>query len=84
MVAVLAVLTISFLCGGFSLVLGQFGGIILELSAQSIGLVYLPGTVLLAGASFWAGHLVAEYTARPVLITGLLVLPVPAESRLPA
>ena len=55
-------------------VLGQFGGIILGLSAQSIGLVYLPGTVLLAGASLWAGHLVAEYTARPVLITGLLVL----------
>ena len=68
------VLTISFLCGGVSLVLGQFGGIILGLSAQSIGLVYLPGTVLLAGASLWAGHLVAEYTARPVLITGLLVL----------
>ena len=42
-------LTISFLCGGFSLVLRQFGGIILGLSAQSIGLVYLPGTVLLAG-----------------------------------
>lgn len=48
-VAVLAVLTISFLCAGFSVVLGQFGGTILGLSAQSIGLVYLPGTVLLAG-----------------------------------
>lgn len=73
-VALLTVLTIGFLCGGFSLVLGQFGGVILGLSAQSIGLVYLPGTVLLAGVSILAGHLVAKYTARPVLIGGLLVL----------
>ena len=36
--------------------------------------MYLPGTVLLAGASLWAGHLVGKYTARPVLIAGLLVL----------
>jgi DHA2 family multidrug resistance protein-like MFS transporter len=36
--------------------------------------VYLPGTVLLAGVSILAGHLVAKYTARPVLIAGLLVL----------
>ena len=35
--------------------------------------MYLPGTVL-AGASLWAGHLVGKYTARPVLIAGLLVL----------
>jgi MFS family permease len=73
-VALLAVLSIGFLCGGFSVVLGQFGGIILGLSAQSIGLLYLPGTVLLAGVSILAGHLVAKYTARPVLITGLLAL----------
>ncbi|MGE5697711.1 MAG: MFS transporter [Candidatus Sericytochromatia bacterium] len=74
LVAVLTVLTISFLGGGFNVVLGQFGGIVLGLSAKSIGLVYLPGTVLLAGASLWAGHLVGKYTARPVLIAGLLVL----------
>ena len=54
--------------------LGQFGGIVLGLSAQKIGLVYLPGSGLLAGASLWAGHHVAKYTARPVLITGLLIL----------
>ncbi|MBX7433017.1 MFS transporter [Mycobacterium sp. Y57] len=73
-VAVLSVLTFNFLCSGFSVVLGQFGGIILGLSATTIGLVYLPGTVLLAGVSILAGHLVTKYSARPVLITGLGVL----------
>ncbi|WP_099021699.1 MFS transporter [Mycolicibacterium palauense] len=73
-VALLTVMTIGFLSGGFSLVLGQFGGVILRLSAQEIGMVYLPGTVLLAGLSIVAGHLVAKYSARPVLVTGLLVM----------
>ncbi|GAB89194.1 MFS transporter [Gordonia rhizosphera] len=73
-VALLAVLTVGFLCGGFSVVLGQFGGLVLGLSAKTIGLVYLPGTVLLATVSILAGHLVAKYTARPVLISGLVVL----------
>ncbi|MBX7435570.1 MFS transporter, partial [Mycobacterium sp. Y57] len=75
-VGVLAVLTIGFLSGGFSVVLGQFGELILGLSARTIGLVYLPGTLLLAAVSILAGHLVAKYSARPVLIAGLLVLAV--------
>ena len=74
MVAVLAVLTISFLCGGSVSCWGSSVGPSSGSSSQSIGLVYLPGTVLLAGASLWAGHLVGKYTARPVLIAGLLVL----------
>ncbi len=72
--ALSAVLAIGFLSGGFSVMLGQFGAIILGLSAKTIGLVYLPGTVLLAVVSLLAGHLVAKYTARPVLIVGLAVM----------
>ncbi len=73
-VAVLAVLTLNFLSGGFGVVLGQFGSDVLNLPAQTIGLLYLPGTTLSAAAAVLAGRLVARRTARPVLVTGLLLL----------
>lgn len=72
--AALAMLTSSFFVAGFGVVLGQFGSEVLSLSAQAIGLLYLPGSLLVAGASILAGRLVARYTARPVLIMALLVL----------
>ncbi len=75
-VAVLVVLIINVLCAGFSVVLGQFGSVMLGLSAETIGLLYLPGTLVLAAVSILAGHMVAKYTARPVLFAGLLVLAV--------
>jgi MFS family permease len=55
-------------------VIGQLGSYVLGLSAQQIGLLYLPGTALVAAASVWAGRVVADRTARPVLILGLLVV----------
>jgi MFS family permease len=73
-VALAATLTRNFLIAGLSIVLGQFGSVVLALSPESIGLLYLPGTLLIAGAVILAGHLVGKYTPRPVMVTGLLVM----------
>lgn len=73
-VAVLAALTLNFLSAGFSVVLAQFGSAVLTLPARTIGLLYLPGTLAIAVTGVLTGRLVAKYTARPVLITGLLLL----------
>ncbi|MFC9928028.1 hypothetical protein [Streptomyces sp. NPDC127190] len=47
---------------------------VLALSPESVGLLYLPGTLLIAGAVTLAGRLVGTYTPRPVMVTGLLVM----------
>ncbi|MFJ1568069.1 MFS transporter [Streptomyces erythrochromogenes] len=73
-VAALSSLTLNFAVAGFSFVLGQFGSVILSLPPRTIGLLFLPGTLLIAGAVILAGRLIEKYTPRPVLITGLLLL----------
>ncbi|MFI6560949.1 MFS transporter [Streptomyces sp. NPDC050534] len=73
-VAALASLTLNFLVAGFSFALGQFGSVILALPPRTIGLLFLPGTLAIAGAVILAGRLIGKYTPRPVLITGLLVM----------
>ncbi|MEV7130029.1 MFS transporter [Streptomyces sp. NPDC093260] len=73
-VALAATLTLNFLAAGLGIVLGQFGSIVLSLSPEAIGLLYLPGTLLIAGAVILAGRLVGKYTPRPVMVTGLLVM----------
>lgn len=73
-VAVTATLTLNFLMAGLGIVLGQFGSVVLSLSPEAIGLLYLPGTLLVAGAVTLAGRLVKRHTPRPVMITGLLVM----------
>jgi MFS transporter, DHA2 family, multidrug resistance protein len=72
-VAVLATLTYDFLVGGYGVVLGQFGTAVLGLSEAAIGLFYLPGTLIAAAASVLAGLLIQNYTARVILIWGLLI-----------
>lgn len=73
-VALAATLTLNFLIAGLSIVLGQFGSAILDLSPETIGLLYLPGTVLIAGAVIGAGSLTEKYTPRPMMVGGLLVM----------
>ncbi|NBM18383.1 MFS transporter [Streptomyces sp. GC420] len=73
-VALAANLTLNFIVGGFGFVLGQFGGVVLSLPPQTIGLLFLPGTLLIAGAVVLAGVLIGKYTPRPVMISGLLVM----------
>ena len=73
-VACLATVTYDFLVGGYGVVLGQFGTAVLGLSGAAIGLFYLPGTLIAAAASVLAGLLIQKYTARLVLICGLLIL----------
>ncbi|OIK25526.1 MFS transporter [Streptomyces malaysiense] len=73
-VALAATLTLNFLIAGLGIVLGQFGSVVLSMSPESIGLLYLPGTLLIAGAVILAGHLVGKRTPRPVMVTGLLVM----------
>ncbi|MGW5343124.1 MFS transporter [Streptomyces sp. HUAS TT3] len=73
-VAALASLTLNFVIAGFSFVLAQFGSVILALPPRTIGLLYLPGTLLIATAVVLAGRLIAKYTPRPVLITGLSLM----------
>lgn len=70
----LAVVTVNLLAAGLGTVLGQLGGDVVGLSSRQIGLLYLPGTAVIAVASVLAGRAVGRYTARPVLITGLLVV----------
>jgi MFS family permease len=72
-VACLATLTYDFLVGGYGVVLGQFGTAVLGLSEAAIGLFYLPGTLIAAAASVLAGLLIQKYTARLILIWGLLI-----------
>lgn len=75
MVTVLsAVVTINVLASGLGTVLGQLGGDVIGLSSHEIGLLYLPGTLLIVVASVLAGRAVGRFTARPVLITGFLAL----------
>ncbi|MFD6225869.1 MFS transporter [Streptomyces sp. NPDC060232] len=73
-VAALASLTLNFIVAGFSFALGQFGAVIMSLPQSTIGLLYLPGTLAIAGAVILAGRLIGKYTPRPVLITGLLLM----------
>lgn len=73
-VALAATLTLNFLAAGLGIVLGQFGSIVLSLSPETIGLLYLPGTLLVAGAVVLAGRLVGKYTPRPVMVTGLVLM----------
>ncbi|MGW6543678.1 MFS transporter [Streptomyces massasporeus] len=75
-VALAATLTLNFLIAGLGIVLGQFGSRVLALSPEAIGLLYLPGTLLIAGAVILAGRLVGAYGPRPVMVTGLLVMAV--------
>jgi DHA2 family methylenomycin A resistance protein-like MFS transporter len=70
----LAVVTVNLLAAGLGTVLGQLGGDVVGLSSQQVGLLYLPGTAVIALASVLAGRAVGRFTARPVLITGLLVI----------
>lgn len=73
-VALAATFTLNLLIAGLSVVLGQFGSVVLRMSPEAIGLLYLPGTLLIAGAVILAGRLVGTYTPRPVMVTGLLVM----------
>ncbi|WP_225835708.1 MFS transporter [Streptomyces sp. NK08204] len=73
-VALCATLTLNLLIAGLSIVLGQFGSAVLALSPETIGLLYLPGTLLIAGAVILAGRLVGTCTPRPVMVTGLLIM----------
>ncbi|WAL63420.1 MFS transporter [Amycolatopsis cynarae] len=72
--ATLAVLTFNFLVAGLGVILGRFGGLILGLPPRAVGLLYLPGTVLLAVTSVLTGRMVLRHGARRVLLTGLLVM----------
>jgi MFS family permease len=47
---------------------------VLGLSAAAIGLFYLPGTIIATTASILAGYLIPKYTARLILIYGMLIL----------
>ncbi|WP_067859218.1 MFS transporter [Nocardia shimofusensis] len=75
-VALAATLTLNFLAAGLGIALGQFGSVVLALSPESIGLLYLPGTLLIAGAVILAGRLIGKYSPTPVMVTGLAVLAV--------
>jgi MFS family permease len=55
-------------------VLGQFGTAVLGLSAAAIGFFYLPGTLVATTASILAGYLIPKFSARLVLIWGMLIL----------
>ncbi|MGW2374697.1 MFS transporter [Kitasatospora sp. NPDC001683] len=73
-VALAATLTLNFLVAGYGVVLGQFGSMVLSLSPQAIGLLYLPGTLLIASAVVLAGRLVGKCSPRPVMVAGLLLM----------
>jgi MFS family permease len=73
-VGALAAAAFGFLAGGYGIVLGQFGTAVLGLSAAAIGLFYLPGTIIATTASILAGYLIPKYTARLILICGMLIL----------
>ena len=73
-VAVLATLATNIFASGLGTLLGQLGTYILGLSASAVGLLYVPGTILVATASVMAGRFVARWGTRPVLVTGLTVV----------
>lgn len=72
--ALTAALTLNLLAAGLGFVLGQFGSTVLALSPEAIGLLYLPGTLLIAGAVVFAGRVVGKTTPWPVMVAGLLLL----------
>ncbi|MTE17181.1 MFS transporter [Nocardia aurantiaca] len=73
-VALAANLTLNLLAAGLGIALGQFGSLVLSLSPESLGLLYLPGTLLIACALILAGRLIGKYGPKPVLVAGLSVL----------
>ncbi|WP_239476827.1 MFS transporter [Nocardia arizonensis] len=73
-VALTANLTLNLLSAGLGIALGQFGSLVLSLSPESIGLLYLPGTLLIAAAVILTGRLIGKYSPRPVMVAGLAVL----------
>ncbi|MGV9612348.1 MFS transporter [Nocardia xishanensis] len=73
-VALAATLTLNFLSSGLGVVLGQFGSKVLSLSSEAIGLLYLPGTLVIVGAVMAAGRMVGKYSPLPVLVAGLSLL----------
>lgn len=74
LLAVLATLAINVFASGLGTVVGQLGSYVLTLTSQTIGFLYLPGTLLVALASVIAGRMVAAHSARPVLVTGLCIV----------
>ena len=74
LIAILATVAINIFAAALGTIVGQLGSYVLTLSAQTIGLLYLPGTLLVALASVIAGRMVAAHTAQPVIITGLVIV----------
>ena len=73
-VALAATFTLNFLMAGLGIVLGQFGSVVLALSPETIGLLFLPGTLLIAGFVVLSGSLVGKFSPRPVMVVGLLFM----------
>ncbi|AXY50908.1 arabinose ABC transporter permease [Rhodococcus ruber] len=73
-VALAATFTLNFLMAGLGIVLGQFGSVVLALSPETVGLLFLPGTLLIAGFVVWSGSLVGRFSPRPVMVVGLLFM----------
>lgn len=73
-VALAAAFTLNFLMAGLGIVLGQFGSVVLALSPETIGLLFLPGTLLIAGFVVLSGSLVGKFSPRPVMVVGLLLM----------
>ncbi|MGW4331063.1 MFS transporter [Nocardia sp. NPDC004573] len=73
-VALASAITLNFLSAGLGVALGQFGAKVLALSPETIGALYLPGTLLIAGAVTLAGRLMGVHGPRPVLVVGLSLL----------
>ncbi len=73
-IAVIATVVVNVFSSGLATVIGQLGNYVLDLSPEKIGLLYLPGTLVVAFASVVAGREVATRTARPVLTLGLLIV----------
>ena len=74
LIAILATVAINIFAAALGTIVGELGSYVLTLSAQTIGLLYLPGTLLVALASVIAGRMVAAHTAQPVIITGLVIV----------
>ncbi len=72
--ALAATFTLNFLMAGLGIVLGQFGSVVLALSPETVGLLFLPGTLLIAGFVVWSGSLVGRFSPRPVMVVGLLFM----------
>ena len=74
LIAVVGTVAINVFSAGLGTIVGQLGSYVLTLSAQTIGLLYLPGTLLVALGSVIAGRMVSAHTAHPVLVTGLIIV----------